>query len=157
MDSPFSSEQILATLLLEKFDQLTEVLASIPEDLVNNVLPMAGSNSPVQLVGHCCGVMRRWSSTVNLGVVVPRDREAEFTAVMNKESALELAKETRIAFANDLSQTSMQQAPVAAPPGREHEYWMSTCQGVLLHVLEELCQHLGHMEITRDCLTQPAS
>ena len=34
---------------------------------------------------------------------------------------------------------------------------MATCEGVLLHVFEELCQHLGHLEITRDVLVLPAS
>lgn len=157
MDSPAPGEQILATLLLEKFDQLTETLASIPQEQANSVLPVHGSNSPVQLVLHCCGMMRRWSSTVNLGIEVPRDRAAEFTAVMDKEAALQLAHEARKAFANDLALTAMNDAPVAAPPGRESEYWMATCQGVLLHVLEELCQHLGHLEITRDHLAKDAS
>ncbi|MGH3651868.1 DUF664 domain-containing protein [Glutamicibacter sp.] len=157
MDSPAPSEQILATLLLEKFDQLTEAFASIPQELANSVLPVGGSNSPVQLVLHCCGMMRRWSSTVNLGIEVPRDRDAEFTTVMDKEAALQLARDARKGFANDLALTAMHAAPVAAPPGRDGEYWLATCQGVLLHVLEELCQHLGHLEITRDCLARDAS
>ncbi|PJJ43150.1 uncharacterized protein DUF664 [Glutamicibacter mysorens] len=156
MESPAPGEQILTTLLLEKFDQLTEALASIPPEQANSLLPVQGSNSPVQLMLHCCGMMRRWSSTVNLGVEVPRDRAAEFTAVMDKEAALQLASDARKSFVNDLALTAMHDAPIAAPPGRDSEYWMATCEGVLMHVLEELCQHLGHLEITRDVLNLPA-
>ncbi|MBF6671250.1 MULTISPECIES: mycothiol transferase [Glutamicibacter] len=156
MNSLSSSEQILATLLLDKFDQLFETVNEIPDELINSCLPMEGSNSPVQILLHCCGMMRRWSSTVNLGIAVPRDRDAEFSAKMDKPGALALASETRTAFAADTSRTKMQQAPAVLPPGREAEYWMSTCEGVLLHVYEELCQHLGHLDITRDFLCRPA-
>jgi len=157
MNSLEHPEQILVRLLLEKFDQLCETVNRIPEDLVNDCLPLDGSNSPVQILLHCCGMMRRWSSTVNLGITVPRDRDAEFSAKLAKPDALNLASETRTAFVADISRTELHQSPAALPPGREIEYWMSTCEGVLMHVYEELCQHLGHLEITRDFLCCPAT
>lgn len=156
MSSSAASEQILVQLILEKFDQLYKTVDDIPEELINSCLPIAGSNSPVQIVLHCCGMMRRWSSTVNLGIAVPRDRDAEFNAKMVKVEALILASETRTAFVADISRTELQQPPAAVPPGRDVEYWMATCEGVLMHVYEELCQHLGHLEITRDFLSHPA-
>lgn len=152
MNSSAHNDQILIKLLLEKFDQLFETVRGIPDDLVNGCLPMHGSNSPVQILLHCCGMMRRWSSTVNLGVEIPRDRDAEFSVTMDQRDALMMASETRTAFVADLASTQLRQAPAALPTGREIEYWMDTCEGVLLHVYEEFCQHLGHLEITRDYL-----
>ncbi|WP_345473253.1 DUF664 domain-containing protein [Glutamicibacter ectropisis] len=149
------NEQILVKLLLEKFDQLVDTVNAIPAELVNSYLPVSGSNSPVQILVHCCGMMRRWSSTVNLGIAVPRDRDAEFSAEMSKHDALNLATDTRDAFVADLLRTVMPEAPADLPSGREVDHWMATCGGVLLHVYEELCQHLGHLEITRDFLCRP--
>lgn len=152
MNSSAHNDQILIKLLLEKFDQLFETVRGIPDDLVNGCLPMDGSNSPVQILLHCCGMMRRWSSTVNLGVEIPRDRDAEFSVTMDQRDALMVASEARTAFVADLARTQLQQAPAVLPTGRKIEYWMATCEGVLLHVYEEFCQHLGHLEITRDYL-----
>lgn len=64
---------------------------------------------------------------------------------------LELAATTRAAFLADVKRTDPSAVPVAAPPGRE-DFWLTSAEGVFLHVLEELCQHLGHAEITRDVL-----
>lgn len=157
MNSSAPNDQILVQLVLEKFDQLFETVNDIPDEVINSCLPIEGSNSPVQILLHCCGMMRRWSSTVNLGITVPRDRDAEFSAKLAKPDALNLASETRTAFVADISRTELHQSPAALPPGREIEYWMATCEGVLMHVYEELCQHLGHLEITQDFLCRPAT
>lgn len=144
-----AAESALARLILHKFDELVDLVSRMDDDAANAVLPVEGSNSGVQLVAHCCGVMRSWSSTANLGVEVPRDRDAEFEASMPVAEVLELAARTRSAFLGDVEQTDLSAAPAAVPPGRE-EFWLVSCEAVLIHVLEEICQHLGHAEITRD-------
>ena len=65
---------------------------------------------------------------------------------------LALATWTRERFLDDVAATDMASAPAAVPDGRGH-FWTRTCHGVLLHLFEEICQHLGHAEITRDVLT----
>ncbi len=145
-----AKETVLEFILL-KFDELVALVSAMDDERANAELPVDGSNSTVQLLVHCCGMLRRWSSSVNLGVEVPRDREAEFTAVMPVAQALELAARTRAAFVEDIQQTDLAAAPAAVPAGRE-TFWTATCHGVLLHVLEELAQHLGHAEIARDVL-----
>lgn len=152
MPTESTSEHILTQLLLAKFDEILKLISELPESLVNSRLSVEGSNSPAQILVHCCGMMRRWSSSVNLGVPVPRDREKEFTIILPKTEVLTLARSTKKKFAEDLSHTQMQAAPAAPPAGRKSEIWLATCQGVLFHVYEELCQHLGHLEITRDLL-----
>ncbi|WP_120002856.1 DUF664 domain-containing protein [Nesterenkonia muleiensis] len=144
-----AAESPLVRLILHKFDQLVELVSRMDDDAANAVLPVKGSNSGVQLVVHCCGAMRRWSSTVNLGIEVPRDRDAEFTATMPVAEVLKLTASSRAAFLADVGQTNLAAAPVAVPAGRE-EFWTGSCEGVLAHVLEEISQHLGHAEITRD-------
>lgn len=153
MPTDSTSEHILKRMLIAKFDEILSLISELPQDLVNNKLSVQGSNSPAQILVHCCGMMRRWSSSVNLGLPVPRNRDKEFTIVLPKDELLSLARSTRERFTEDLAHTQMQAAPAALPSGRESEVWLATCQGVLFHVYEELCQHLGHLEITRDLLT----
>ncbi|WP_084499813.1 DUF664 domain-containing protein [Brevibacterium album] len=139
----------LVRLILEKFDALAALTAQLDDGTANTVLAVPGSNSVVQLLVHCCGLLRRWSSTVNLGVTIPRDRDAEFEAEMPVAAALALAAQTRAAFLADIAVTDLAAAPRLPPPDHD-DFWTATCEGVLLHVLEELSQHLGHAEITRD-------
>lgn len=146
-----ASEMALDGLILQKFDELTELLVGLDDELANRSLPWEGSNSIVQILVHCCGMMRRWSSSVNLGNDIPRDRDAEFSAVMSVTEATQLASDTREAYVSDIASTNMQSPPVRVPDGREH-FWTVTCEGVLLHVLEELSQHLGQAQVTRDAL-----
>lgn len=149
MTSGTAAESILVRLILSKFDELVDLVTRLDDDSANTVLPVEGSNSVVQLVVHCCGMMRRWSSTVNLGVEVPRDREAEFEVEMPVAQALELAAKARAQFLADVERTELSAAPVAVPSGRE-DFWTTSCEAVFLHVLEETCQHLGHAEVTYD-------
>ena len=123
---------------------------------VGATLPVAGSNSPYALLTHCLGAMRRWSSTVNLGGTVPRDRDAEFTATGPVSTLVERAARERQAFIDDVAATDLDALPVAPPADRvdapARSYQVTDCRAVLLHVVEELAQHLGHLEITRDVL-----
>lgn len=142
-------EGVLVRLIATKFDELMDLVSQLDDDSANTVLPVEGSNSVVQLLSHCCGMMRHWSSSVNLGIEVPRDRDAEFEAVMPVAEALELAAEARSAFLDDVERTDLSGVPKVIPPGRQ-VFWTVTAKTVLLHVLEEICQHLGHAEVTRD-------
>lgn len=144
-----ASGSALETFILEKFDALVNLVTDMGDEAANTAPPLPGGNSTAQLLTHCCGMMRKWSSTVNLGVEVFRDRDAEFTAVSPVSELRELAAETRAAFIVDVAQTDPELAPANVFTNRD-AFWIATCHSVLLHVFEELCQHLGHAEITRD-------
>lgn len=146
-----ASEEALKRLILQKFDELVSLVESLEDSVANTQLAVPGSNSVVQIVVHCCGMMRRWSSSVNLGQEVHRDRDREFSAEMSVADAVRLAHATRAAFIRDVEATEMQAAPARVPQGRAH-FWTGTAEGVLFHVLEEISQHLGHAQITRDML-----
>ena len=154
---PPEHSEVLVLFILEKFDALVDLVGSLDDatanrDLAGLVPAGIGTNSAVQLLTHVCGMLRRWSSTVNLGVPVPRDREAEFSAQMPVDEVLEIAAHTRRGFLHDVALTDPAAAPAAVPPGREH-LWTGSCHGVLLHVFEEISQHLEHAEVTRDVLS----
>lgn len=136
-------------MTLMKLDELVDLASRLDDESANATLPVEGSNSVVQILTHCCGVMRRWSSTVNLGVEIPRDRDAEFSANMPVAEVLELARVARAGYLADVEQSDLN-APPANPGRHSNAFWLATQGGVLVHVLEEICQHLGHAEITRD-------
>lgn len=141
--------ELLLSFCLDKLDSLTALVSTMDDESANWRPDRPGANSVVAVLVHCCGMARRWSSTVDLGVEVPRDRDAEFTARMPVADALRLASSTRAAFVADVRATDLDSAPAAVPVDQQ-TFWTGTCRGVLLHVLEELSQHLGHAEITRD-------
>ena len=146
-----ASEDALKHLILQKYDELVSLVESCDDESANAEPEAPASNSVLQILVHCCGMMRRWSSSVNLGRVIPRDRDQEFEANMSVTEVRTLAEHARSAFVGDVEATDMQSAPLQVPPGREH-FWTATCEGVLLHVLEEISQHLGHAQITYDLL-----
>lgn len=130
---------------------MRDLVLELGDDLANTRPDLPGANSPYAILNHCLGVVARWASTVNLGEVVPRDRDAEFTAI---GSASGLATETdRLRKSlRDWVARSHPHAPPANPaPGRQ-DWYAGTQGGVLFHVYEELAQHRGHLEVTRDIL-----
>lgn len=143
-------KQLLLTFALDAFDRVTSIVASLDDETANSDLGLPGSNSPYQILAHCLGMMRHWSSTVARGVPVPRDREAEFTASGPVPALLEQAAYARAAFVDDVAALDLDAAP--ADPRDRTDFYGHSNAGVLLHVLGELTQHLGHLEITRDAL-----
>ena len=132
---------------------MRDLVMGLGDDLANRRPDLPGANSPFAILTHCLGVVAHWASTVNLGLVVPRDRDAEFRAT---GTVVDLARDTdaiRRAFAQ-----WVEAADVDAPPVNPSRYdGAPTTQGeVLLHVYEELAQHRGHLEITRDVLQADA-
>ena len=132
-------------------DGYAEVCRALGDDLVSVRLDdVPGSNSAFGLVAHAVGVMAWWGRRVNRGIEVPRDREAEFRAKGTVDEALALLDAGRAGLHEDVAAARPRQAPVAPPPAEDD---VATTQGgVLLHVYEELTQHLGQLEVTRDVL-----
>ena len=139
----------------EALDAYAGVVRSLGDPLVNATVPgVEGSNSAFAVVSHVVGVMGRWARTVNRGIVVPRDRDAEFTATGTVDEALALLEVGRARLHEDVLAADPAAAPANPPEGRGDDY---VTQGeVLLHVYEELAQHLGQLEVTRDVLLAAA-
>ena len=63
-------------------DGYAAIARQLGDDLVNErPADVPGANTASGLIAHAAGVISRWGSTVNLGIVVPRDRDAEFAAI----------------------------------------------------------------------------
>ncbi|MGG5258423.1 DUF664 domain-containing protein [Phycicoccus avicenniae] len=135
----------------ESLDQYAAICRALGDDGVNARLPeLPGSNSAFALVTHVAGVMARWGRTVNRGIEVPRDRPAEFTATGTVEEALALLAAARTGLHEDVLACDPGAPPRNPPPDEPDAY--ATQGDVLLHVYEELAQHLGQLEVTRDVL-----
>jgi Protein of unknown function (DUF664) len=135
-------------------DQMTEIVTGLGDDLANRKPALPGANSPYAILRHCLGVMEFWGGEVVAGREVIRDRPAEFRAHGPVADLAAAARKAQSRFRADAAT-----ADVTGPPrgGAGHQKYPGelefTSQGhVLLHVLEEVCQHLGQMELTRDVL-----
>ena len=139
-------------------DRMTEIVTALGDDLANRKPALPGANSPYAILRHCLGVMEFWGGEVVAGREVIRDRAAEFRS---HGPVADLAAAARKAL--DQFRADAATADFAAPPrgGTEHRKTHElefTSQGhVLLHVLEEVTQHLGQMEISRDLLRAAGS
>jgi hypothetical protein len=131
-------------------DRMVLAVRRVGDDLVNERPDLPGANSPYAIVTHCLGVMEFWGGAVVAGRAVSRDREAEFRAVGRVEDLLTRVDAARGQLADDVDGIAWEAPPASVHhPGRPES---RTNGGVLLHVLEELFQHLGQLELTRDVL-----
>lgn len=110
-----------------------------------------GTNAPAALVVHCCGVCEFWLGHVALGRPSHRDRDAELVAEATHAELRELVAATRTQVAADLDALDrgdggMPNEVRAFLPGDGGD------DEAVLHALEELYQHLGHLEVTADAL-----
>jgi Protein of unknown function (DUF664) len=141
------SEEFLA-YCDKAFDRMTAIVVGLGDDLANRRPPLEGANTAYAILTHCLGVATYWASTVNRGIVVPRDREAEFTATGPVDELASRTQAVREAFRADVLASDFS-APPANPPDRV-DIFVRSQGAVLLHVYEELSQHLGQLELTRD-------
>ena len=145
-----------ATFVDEALDGMVEIVSSLGDELANSRPDLPGANSPYVILTHCLGVMEYWAGHVVAGRTIVRDRAAEFVASGPVE---ELVNRTRVAqrqFRGDIAQLDPYAPPRGTVRPQDAEKPLGRTQGgALLHVYEELAQHLGQMEITRDVLRAP--
>lgn len=130
---------------------MRDIVVELGDELANRRPDLAGANSPFAILTHCLGVTARWASTVNLGEVVPRDRDAEFAATGAVATLAADTDRIRESLRDWVARTDPA-GPPANPTSPREDWYAATCGGVLLHVYEELAQHRGQLEVTRDLL-----
>ena len=135
------------------FAGMDRVLDRLDDDSVNVKPSQWGTNSVAGLVVHCCELAPSWFETAGLGRHGERDREGEFAAVAS-------VADLRAGIAATLVRLDpIVDAFVVGPTVLDHELrvflpgddWSDAA--LVLHVFEELFQHLGHMEVTADALS----
>ena len=135
-------------------DGMASIVAELGDDLAN-VRPLPGANSPYALLTHCVGVADYWSGALVAGRAADRDRDAEFAAAGPVAALLDEVRGLRVRLAADVAGLDAR-APLRATPPVAYAGPVRTLDrgGALLHVLEELAQHHGQMEILRDAIRQ---
>ncbi len=83
-----------------------------------------------------------------------RDRAAEFRASGPTADLIAAAQEAQRRFRADIVTADPKARPRGGAATRPDELEFVSQGHALLHVMEEVCQHLGQMEITRDLLRQ---
>jgi hypothetical protein len=148
----------------ECFATMADILTALGDDLANRRPELPGANSCYAIVNHCIGVVEYWAGSFIAGQRIPRDRAAEFTATGPVDELLERLTE--------LQQRLPEWVEVAVTEGirdRDLAYGVSggttraavlataTPEWTLLHILHDIAQHTGHMEISRDLLLKIAA
>lgn len=133
--------------LLARADELDEVGGA---ELLCRQPEVEGANSVYGLIVHCCGVMERWGGETIAGRSISRDRSAEFNATGTLEQLEAIVAAQRRRWVEDLADFEADEVP-RGPDGWEEGDPEPITQGfVALHVVEELFQHLGHVDLSVD-------
>jgi len=141
-------KDVFARFCDEALVALRDIVVELGDDLANRRPDLPGANSPFAILTHCLGMCAAWASTTNLGEVVPRDRPGEFTATGAVTDLADQTDRLRGELSGWVAASDVGAQPVNPDPRDRY----ATQGEVLLHVYEELAQHRGQIEITRDVL-----
>ena len=134
-------------------DRMVEALLVLGDERVNERPDLPGANSPFAIVTHCLGVLEFWGGAMVAGRRIRRDRDAEFVASGRVDELLARVEAARGQLAEDIAGSEWDDRPRLPVDPEDAERPDGQRQGgVLLHILEELFQHLGQLELTRDVL-----
>ena len=137
----------------EALEGMLTVVTELGDDLANRRLDLAGANSPYAVLFHCLGVMEYWGGAMVAGRTIERDRDAEFRASGPVSELVRRTRQGRRQLAADIADLEPLAPPRGAPEPEDADLPLARTQGgVLMHVYEELAQHRGQMEVTRDVL-----
>jgi hypothetical protein len=137
----------------EALDGMVDVVIGLGDELANRRPDLPAANSPFAILTHCLGVMEYWAGHAVVGRTFHRDREAEFRATGRVADLVEQVRAQRARFADDVAQTDPFAPPRGDLPADDAILPIGRTQGgALLHVFEELAQHRGQLEMTRDIL-----
>ncbi|HKS52995.1 MAG TPA: DUF664 domain-containing protein [Pseudonocardiaceae bacterium] len=140
----------------DALDGMVRIVGELGDDLANRRPDLQGANSPFAILTHCLGVMEYWGGEVVAGRTIVRDRPAEFRASGRVDDLIAATQRARQRLRADIVALEPFEPPRGQPrPGASTLPWGRTQGGALLHIYEELAQHRGQMEITRDLLRAP--
>jgi len=143
------TRDLLATL--ERLtNQLVQGVTSAPAEALDWA-PAPQTNSVAVLATHALGANNHWLVSIIGGEDDGRDREAEFRALRADLGNVEERARAWLADARRILEP-MSAADLDQPCRRPSpsEGWMAhlTARGAILHVVEHIGMHIGHMELT---------
>jgi hypothetical protein len=141
------------TFVDDALDAMTVIVVELGDERANLRLDLPGANSPYAVLTHCLGVMEFWGGEMLAGRQVERDRAAEFRASGPVAELVERVAIARTQLGADVAHCVPEAPPRGTPDPEDALLPLGRSQGgVLMHVYEELAQHLGQMQVTRDVL-----
>lgn len=155
-DQPISLNQEDFLLFTDRaLDKMLQIIEELGDDLANRTPDLPDANSPYAILTHCIGVADYWVGDLIGNRGIPRDRAAEFTATGTAAEIRPKVQALKQRLREDMAKID---GPAVPKHGQPTSYnpaggpanW--TQGATLIHAYEELAQHLGHMEITRDLL-----
>ena len=137
----------------EALEGMVAVVTELDDELANRRLDLPGANSPYAILYHCLGVMEYWGGAMVAGRSIERDRDAEFRASGQVGELVRRTWQARRQLDADIADMEPLAPPRGTPEPEDAELPLARTQGgVLIHVYEELAQHRGQVEVTRDVL-----
>jgi hypothetical protein len=135
------------------YTQMLDVADRLDDAKVNVRPHGPETNTVTALIVHCCGVSEFWLGHVGLGRPTTRDRDGEFTQTATVAELHARVETTLAQISHDLRSLEAGEASAETEGGRELlQDGDRSDASLVLHVIEELYQHLGHMELTADAL-----
>ena len=143
-------------------DGMMKIVEELGDERANLNPDLPGANSPYAILFHCVAVANYWIGTLLAGRTVERDRNSEFKATGSVEPLGKSVRELQAQLRKDIDHVRGEEQVAVAPnseynPLRGTEYDSWTQGAALVHAYEELAQHLGQMELTRDILVKQTS
>ena len=145
------------SMFLERaIDGMMAIAEELGDERVNQSPDLPGANSPYVILTHCVGVVDYWVGTLIAGRNIQRDRDAEFEArgpvSELRDAVADLKERLRKDLLNIGGADSLASPPYGGynPLGDDGHEWNTGA--VIVHTYEELAQHHGQMELTRDIL-----
>ena len=145
-------------------DGMVRIVEELGDERVNLRPDFPGANSPYAILYHCVGCTNFWIGGLIAGRQVTRDRDAEFQAQGTVDDIRQAVGVLKNQLQKDIKYVQGDQ-PLAYPEnllslkgGTTRQGFQHWRQGkALIHAYEELAQHHGQMEITRDILMHQGS
>lgn len=141
-------------------DGMMAIVEEMGDEVATSTPNLKEANSPYAILFHCIGVCHYWVGTLIAGRHTDRDRPSEFHATGSVADLKKLVSVLKLQMRTDLNSIDGRQ-PLAIMPNPDYTplpgYTQWTQGSVLIHVYEELAQHHGQMELTRDILARSGS
>jgi Protein of unknown function (DUF664) len=142
----------------DALDGMVTIVTRLGDERASESPLLRDANSPYAVLTHCLGVMEYWGGQVIAGRRIERDRPAEFVATGRVADLVDRVRVSREQFARDLAGFEPSDAPRGVVEPDDADLPIGRTQGgALMHVYQELSQHHGQMEITRDLLLRIAT
>ncbi|MGD0748595.1 MAG: DUF664 domain-containing protein [Acidimicrobiales bacterium] len=137
--------------------EMSGIVEGLGDELANRRPPFRGANSAYVILAHCLGVVEYWGGATVAERPVQRDHAAEYGASGDVAGLVRRTEHARRRLREDIVGLDARARPVSVRPDPEEPVPYTRTKGAaLVHILEELFQHLGHMQITRDALVTSA-